>query len=218
MCRPHSRFEPFLIQNLYAIAVVTLLSLFPSALRAQEPSSQSLREARRLEMEARQRSLWNLEKDAHKRRGEGVKVSREQRLAYQQFTEDFETLQVANYALVDAVGYGPGFYYGEVKKQAAEIKKRTSRLKETLLLPEPEEDRKQKKSDESLTGETLKAAITAINALVQSFVTNPMFQQLGTVDANNSMKARRDLDGIIRLSEQAHKCAEALNKAAGKMP
>jgi hypothetical protein len=218
MCRPHSRFEPFLIQNLYAIAVVTLLSLFPSALRAQEPSSQSLREARRLEMEARQRSLWNLEKDAHKRRGEGVKVSREQRLAYQQFTEDFETLQVANYALVDAVGSGPGFDYGAVKKHAGEIKKRTSRLKETLLLPEPEKDQMQKKSDESLTGETLKAAITAINALVQSFVTNPMFQQLGTVDTNNSTKARSDLDGIIRLSEQAHKCADALNKAAGKVP
>jgi len=43
-----------------------------------------------------------------------------------------------------------------------------------------------------------------------------MFQQLGTVDANHSAKARRDLDSIIRLSEQIRRRAEVLNKAAGK--
>ncbi|HEX8920923.1 MAG TPA: hypothetical protein VF766_05575 [Pyrinomonadaceae bacterium] len=216
MCRSDRRIEAVCSSIFYATAVATLIFFSTSMLRAQEPSSQSLREARRLEMESRQRALWNLGKVSRKP-GEKLKISEAQRLAYQQFTEDYEMLQVANYALADAVGAGQKLDYGEARKQAAEVKKRASRLKETLLLPESEKDDKQKKGeDESLSSETLKPAVSNMNALVQSFVTNPMFQQLGTVDANHSAKARRDLDSIIRLSEQIRRRAEVLNKAAGK--
>ena len=34
------------------------------------------------------------------------------------------------------------------------------------------------------------------------------------VDAQLSLQARRDLEGIIALSEQVKKCSEKLNKAA----
>jgi hypothetical protein len=51
---------------------------------------------------------------------------------------------------------------------------------------------------------------------VKSFVWNPVFQQSGIIDVQNSAKARRDLEGILKLSEQIRKFADAVGKNSGK--
>ena len=215
MCRFTRRVESAVYPVLYLAATFTLVLLSPGVLRAQTQSAssaQATHDARRAEIEARRRALWMLEKKAH--RPEERRA--EERLAYQQIKADFEMMQVTNYLLSDAVGSGSALDYSRISKEAAEVKKRASRLKANLSLPAPDKDEKEKKVDEGLTAEKLETAAADLNSLVQSFVSNPIFQQPNVVDMQQSAKAKRDLEGIIKLSEQIRKSAEALSKAAGK--
>jgi hypothetical protein len=192
--------------------VAALTLLLPSQhAHAQMPTS---RDTARADLEARQRALRNLERVKEK-------LSRrppEPRLVtYQQTREDFEQLQLVNYRLAGVIAAGPALDYEQIRKDSAEVRKRASRLKSNLLLPEPAKDEKQQKSREELiANEELKPSIEALNALVNSFVWNPIFQQPKVLDVEHSVKARRDLEAIIKLSEQIHKRAEALAKATGK--
>ena len=194
-----------------SVAAATLIVAAAGALRG-EPQSQSARDARRIEMETRQRDLWNLERA--KRKPSDRK--RDERPAYQQVREDFEKLQLGSYNLSGAIGSAPALDYERIQEEAAEVRKRAGRLMSTLMLPEPEKGQKPKKGDEAPAPGDLRANIVALDELVKSFVWNPIFQQSGIVDVENSTKARRDLDGIIRLSEQIRKSAEAAGKSAGK--
>ncbi|HYG81655.1 MAG TPA: hypothetical protein VD861_14765 [Pyrinomonadaceae bacterium] len=214
MRRSDRRTESTLAAILRAAAVAVPLLFAPAVARAQEPSTQALRDARRNELEARQRALRSLEN--LNKKGNRAQATQAQQHAFQQFKEDFETLQYANFSLLDALAAGPNPDYGRVKKQAGEIKKRASSIKTSLVLPEPEKDEKQKKREAAADKEALKADVVALDAAVQSFVTSPIFQELGVLDANNSVKARGDLETIIRLSEQIRRSAESLGKAAGK--
>jgi hypothetical protein len=199
----------------YTTAAVALVLLLPCVLRAQDATTQSMRDARRNERESRQRALWDLEREAHKPTSNAKRIAA-QRLAFLQIKEDFEMLQVASYSLSDAIGSGSAPDYGQVIKQAVEVKKRAARLKTNLSLPEPEKDEKQKKDEEIFADEHLKTAATDLLSLVQSFVLSPVFQQPGVLDAQHSIKAGRELERIIRLSEQIRKGTETLSKAAGK--
>ena len=69
---------------------------------------------------------------------------------------------------------------------------------------------------EIVSSEELTSAAASLNALVNSFVWNPVFQRPGVIDLELSAKASRDLEGIIRLSEQIRRSAEGLGKVAGR--
>ena len=55
-----------------------------------------------------------------------------------------------------------------------------------------------------------------LHDLIVSFVTNPLFKNLGLVDAKLVTKASGDLRDIIQLSENIKKVAETLNKTRKK--
>jgi hypothetical protein len=188
---------------------ISLISLSPIEARSQ--TSTRDRDAAKADMLARQRALWDLDRMKRKL---SKKESAQSSLKYQQIREDFEQLQVVNYNLSGDVG--ASFNYGEIRKEAAEVKKRAARLKINLSLPEPTKDEKGNKSSEEFSRMELKAAINALDALVKTFVANPIFQQPGVVDMGNSGRARRDLEEIIRVSEHINRCAESLSRTTGK--
>ncbi|HEY0083117.1 MAG TPA: hypothetical protein VGB61_10030, partial [Pyrinomonadaceae bacterium] len=160
-----------------SIAAATLIVVGAGTLRGAS-QSQSTRDARRVEMETRQRDLWNLERA--KRKPSDRK--RDERPAYQQVREDFEKLQLGSYNLTGAAGSAPALDYERIQEEAAEIRKRAGRLMSTLMLPEPEKGQKLKKGDEAHAPADLRANIAALDELVKSFVWNPIFQQSGIVD------------------------------------
>jgi hypothetical protein len=49
-----------------------------------------------------------------------------------------------------------------------------------------------------------------------SFLSNPVFSDMGTLDNQLALKARRDLEDMIELSEVVRKGAEKLSKRAGQ--
>jgi len=196
--------------KLASIAALAFIALSPAAARAQ--STQAARDARRMEMEMRQRTLRDLDKMINKKRAKAPDA----RPVYNDVAEEFKQLQVVNYSLAGAADPKAPLDFARVRKESAEVRKRAARLKSYLSLPEVGDAQKQGKAAEIQTPEALRSAVKELDALVNSFAWNPVFQKPGVVDLEQSTKAGRDLAGIISLSEQIRKSAEELGKSLAK--
>ena len=188
-----------------------LILVSPCALKAQ--TTRAEREARRNEVQMRQWALRNLEK-LKEAPPEDRKVTRP---AYEEVAQDFEQLQLVNYSLAGAAAKGATLDYELIKKNASEVRKRASRLKTNLLLPEVEDEQAQVKVVEEQTPEALRSAVASLDALVKSFAWNPVFRQPNVVDLEQSSKAARDLAGIISLSERINRRATEMSKIAKRV-
>lgn len=192
-----------LAAGVYAAA---LLLTCPGEARAQMAPSR--RDERRADMESRQRALRSLS-------GLNAREAKKARAAlpvYQQVAEDFQELQLSNYRLSGAAAAGAPLDYARVVEEASEVRRRASRLRAALALPAVKKEQKRSEGKGALTPEGVKAAVALLDALVNSFVWNPVFRKPDVLDVENSTKAGRELDEILRLSEQIKGAAEALGK------
>jgi hypothetical protein len=104
--------------------------------------------------------------------------------------------------------------YKSIVENVTETKKRSTRLKTNLALPQ---DEKNKSADfkDAEKGE-LQPALAALNKLLDSFLHNPIFSDAGAIDMQLAAKARRDLDDIIVLSDKVRKNADKRSKTSAK--
>jgi len=198
--------------KLATVAALAFIALSPAAARAQSSQAARDRDARRLDMEMRQRTLRDLDKNINKR---PARVP-DARPVFNEVAEEFKQLQLVNYSLAGVADPKVQLDYARVRKESAEIRKRAARLKSYLSLPEVGADEKQEKAAEIETPEALRAAVGRLDALVNSFAWNPVFQQPDVVDLEQSTKAGRDLAGILSLSERIRKSAEELGRSVAK--
>jgi hypothetical protein len=143
---------------------------------------------------------------------------REAKLSFAKISEDFTRIQVINNELVAAAARDAELDLKVVAKSTAEIRKLAARLKENLVLPEPEEGPKQVQTEGGTETVQLKPALAALGKLIAGFAHNPVFKEPKVVDAQMSAKARRDLEEIIELSGQLRKTSEKLTKTARNSP
>jgi hypothetical protein len=146
----------------------------------------------------------------------GKDETQKKQAALAQMNEDFARIQSIDKDMLSAVSTDGVPDYKRLLDGLTDIRKRATRLKDYLVLPPTAKDEKaQKKRDESDTSQ-LRPALTTLNDLIVSFVTNPLFRKDANVDYMLVARARRDLDGIIDFSEKIRKSVEKLDKAANK--
>lgn len=122
-----------------------------------------------------------------------------------QVKNDFERIQVVyNEIVMTLPNDGRGLDYKFISEAASEVKKLASRLKSSLLLPEPPPDEQaaEKPSDD------MKASLIALCKRIHSFVTNPLFESDGALNIDMSKRANRDLIKIIEFSDHIKKTAD----------
>lgn len=193
------------------IAIVAFITLSATNLYAQQgaiprPGGLSDRDRNLLERETQ---LTMIEKERRRF------ARNDPKLAYSQIREDFRRLQILNNNVMRTVSLSDEPDYKYISDSVREIKKRALRLKINLVFPEAERD-EGPRLVESADASDLKPALAALDGLIFSFVTNPVFKETAVVDAKLALKARRDLDGIIELSEKVRKNAERISKSAGQ--
>jgi hypothetical protein len=129
-----------------------------------------------------------------------------------QIKEDFTRIQVVNNAMMRKVFDDAVLDYKDVSGQLGEIRKRATRLRENLMLPENAEKEAPQKQLVVPAGAQLKDSLLALDTLIMGFVQNPLFQKPGVIDAKLSAQAGRDLKTIIEFSSSIRKEAEKLSK------
>jgi len=126
----------------------------------------------------------------------------------EQVQQDFGRLQEINTEVMKAYAAGGAPDYQHIGRAMAEINKRAHRLNTNLTLPElngVETPHSQNRSP-----------LLDLNELITRFVTNPIFKNANTMDAELAAKAKRDLVGIIDLSHRIEKSAHKLAKSEAK--
>jgi hypothetical protein len=146
-------------------------------------------------------------------RGNRPAAKRDPQLILAEVNEDFARLREIDEDMKAMLASTNALNYKHVAESSAEVKKRAARLKTNLSLPAAKDDKRPKVQS---PGEDLKPALTALEGLINSFLTNPVFSDTGAVDTKQAAKAKLDLDDILELSEKLRKSAEKMSKNAGK--
>jgi hypothetical protein len=156
-----------------------------------------------------ERDLSALERDAAPKRDSKTVMG--------EINEDFARLRAIDEGFRQANAPAGPLDYKTISLKSAEVKKRATRLRSNLSgLPKPEKEEKRQKQDVPLDDAQMKALLSSFDELMSGFLNNPIFSDMGTLDAQLALKARRDLDGLIEMSEVVRKGAEKLGKRASQ--
>ncbi len=132
-----------------------------------------------------------------------------------QVNEDFMRLRALDEEMSKALTSKSALDYKSISETTTEIKKRSTRLKTNLTLPEGKKDDKRQAIKDPADGQ-LTPALASLDVLIQSFTQNPIFSDTGAIDPQLAARARRDLEDIISLSDKIRKSAEKMNKSTAK--
>ena len=139
---------------------------------------------------------------------------KERRLLLVQIKEDFEQIQHINNETMRALSASKSPDYKLISDTLSEINKRAKRLKTNLAMPDVEGKPAQK--IEAANSEQLMESLHALDDLIMSFVSNPLFQNPSVIDVELSSRAGQDLAGIIYMIQNFKKNAEKLNKSSDR--
>ena len=129
-----------------------------------------------------------------------------------QAEEDFNRILTLHNEIARALASDVALDYRFVSEATNEIKKRASRVQSSLHLGLSPEDAASGEKPEKFNDTQIKDALIVLCKQIRSFVTNPVIENPSTIDVQQSVRARRDLDGLIQLSGQIKKDAEKLSK------
>jgi len=191
--------------------LLLLFSVFGSTqlARSQTPTSNmpgpGIREGNRA-MDDYDRTLNRMKNDARA-------APERRRSLFPQINEDFQRIQVIHNEIVRMLQSDKGLAYDRLAELTSDMKKRGTRLRENLALPENEADAAPPTAhSETIDDAHLKSRIVQLHDVVVSFVASPLFKNLGVVEAKVIDQTRHDLDQIIDLSDELKREAKLLNK------
>ena len=142
-----------------------------------------------------------------------AKREEEERLALSQIKEDYERIQVLSNELAEAVSMPGELDLKLVAKSTSEIGKRAERLLHNLALPELTADVERVKVPAEGQAQ-IQPSLLMLRRLVDRFVRSPFFREVNVIDTQVSARTRRDLEGIIELSDRLKKESERLDRGS----
>jgi hypothetical protein len=196
------------IANCSTVLLCALLTVLASAVTAKSQGGYpgpAAREGNRA-MDEYDRTLNRMKNDARA-------ASARRRSLFPQINDDFQRIQVIHNEIVRMLQPDKGLSYDRLADLAGDMKKRGERLRENLALPEPEKTDAQPTHPEAIDETHIKNTIADLHDLIVSFVANPIFKNLGVVDAKTIDAAGASLDGIIGLSDEIKREAKLLGKS-----
>jgi len=187
------------IANRSTVLFCVLLSVFAAARSQTRQNNRT--------MDEYDRTLNLMKNDA--------RAARERRRnLFPQINEDFQRIQMIHNEMVRMLQPDKGLNYDRLADLTDDMKKRGTRLRENLALPEPEKTGAERTHSEAVDEAHLKKTIADLHDVVVSFVANPLFKNLGVVDTKEVDAATKDLYNLIDLSDEIKRDAKTLGKSA----
>ena len=197
----------------YSISALILLLLFVAPVFSQGSSSGgpppidrsvNTDRIRQQEMSGRE---WQLRNFGNPSRG--PKDDRQLKALMAQTEEDFSRILALHNEIARALSSNNSLNYQFVSDATGEIKKRASRVQSSLALHlSPEDVPVKEKSDTEI-----KDSLIKLCKEIRLFVTNPSIENPNTIDAQQLLRARRDLESLIQLSGLIKKDADKVAKS-----
>jgi len=159
------------------------------------------------------RSMDEYDRALNRMKNDAKAASERRRSLFPQINEDFQRIQVIHNEIVRMLQPEKSLNYDRLADLSGDMKKRSARLRENLLLPQPA------KTEIAIHPEAaddahLKKTIADLHDVIVSFVANPLFKNIGVVDVKAVDAAGENLDNIIHLSDEIKREAKLLGKSA----
>ena len=122
-------------------------------------------------------------------------------IKFPEIKEDFEQIQLINSELQpNAAQASPDFK--AVYQAASEIRKRALRLQANLFAPDAKKKSKKKlaDTDENNKEVDLKTEANELEIAISNFIKNSMFQNIQVVNSDDSQRAQKELETVVKLS------------------
>ena len=129
-----------------------------------------------------------------------------------QLTEDFEKLHAINVEKIATQSVGPSLDYKILADATADLKTRATRIKYSVTVLQVGGKGEKIRYDDN--PDQLASMLPELSGLINSFLSSPVFRLSSPNDAELRIKASRDLDGIIKLSETINKIARRSTRTA----
>jgi hypothetical protein len=131
-----------------------------------------------------------------------------------QVRQDTERIQFFNTEMMRSVSMSAPPDYDRIIKSTGEIKKRAERLRVNLRLPKLEKSEQPPAESEISDNQALAASLKRLDELVRHFGANPLpgLGSVAVLDVTAVADARKDLGGIIALSDHIRKSAKRLRQ------
>lgn len=131
-----------------------------------------------------------------------------------QINEDFTRIQIVRRELVDNIAAGKRFEYARLSNDASEIRKRATRLKNSLVLFDERADNSRELFTKvEFDEQEIQEAASKLCLEISRFIENPIFKSTGAYRAQDAAEAGRTLDTVINLSLNVRDSAERLRKS-----
>ena len=160
------------------------------------------------------RTLDEYDRTLNVMKNDAKAATERRRSLFPQINEDFQRIQVIHNEIVRMLQPDKGLNYDRLADLTGDMKKRSARLRENLALPQPEKTDIPPTHSETIDEARLKKSIANLHDVIVSFVANPLFKNLGVVDAKVVDAAGKNLDDIMGLSEEIKREAKSLSKTA----
>ena len=195
---------------LSALTFICVAEIGNAQRRVTSPPGPSIRERNRT-MDEYDRTLNRMRNDAKARA-----IRDRRRNLFPQIDEDFQRIQVIHNEIVRMFQPEKTVNYDRLAELTDDMKKRTSRLRENLYLPEPDKTNEKPVHSGAIDEDHVKNNVVALHDLIVSFVANPIFKNLGVVDATVIESATENLENIINISDEIKREAKIVGKTAKK--
>ena len=129
-----------------------------------------------------------------------------------QLSEDFEKLHSINVEKIASQSSAPSLDYKTLSDATADLKNRATRIKYNVPVLQVADKGEKIRYDE--TPDYLASMLPELSRLINGFLGSPVFRLNSPNDAALRLKASRDLEGIIKLSETINKIAKRSTKTA----
>ncbi|MFN2511043.1 MAG: hypothetical protein ABR568_06305 [Pyrinomonadaceae bacterium] len=200
------RFFTRRVMGLLAVVCATLVS---EGLSPAQTGSRPYPVGRRVEEMNRQAEQYEREGRSRSEKRDERRDRKPSRAAAVQVREDFGRIQIIYNELVLAMSAGKILEDNFIADALEGINKSAIRLKSNLALPRIDDKENDQKKENGLEVK-LQRSLTLLCSHISNFVTNPLFESSGALDVELSIKASRDLDEIIELSDHLKKKTEKL--------
>ncbi len=180
------------------LLAIFLLGFSAAVIPAQVNPEQAVLNAREQFSDIKKRSM---ELERIKRESGKRTVSDNLTQKFPAIKEDFEQIQKINSDVLKIKAAKTSLNYSEVLKSVSEIKRRAVRLKSNLFPSEPEENNEPKNKSQAIPEtEDIKILLGALDKSIFSFVHSSIFQNIKLVNSDDSLKAQKDLENVIKIS------------------
>jgi hypothetical protein len=190
----------------FLITLALLLFAVPVFSQSSAPPVENRVNTDRIRQQDMSRREWQLrnfgtEPDAPKDR-------RQIEALMAQTEEDFNRILTLHNEIARAISSRNALDYQFISDATTEIRKRASRVQSSLRLRLTDEDAPVKEKTEP----EMKDSLIKLCHEIRAFVTNPTIANPNTVDAQQLVRAKRDLESFIQLSGLIKKDADRISK------